>query len=95
VLFAKYNEIDVVEEDEMGRVCSTNGRQAEGIYVIDGKPEGKWQLRSRKRVRAKLFQYQGMAVSAVVRRRMVSSGMLCRENLKSYAAVRRSRAYVF
>jgi hypothetical protein len=45
VLFAKYNYNDRVNEDEMGRVCSTN-RVRRGIHIGYwwGKPERNGQL---------------------------------------------------
>jgi hypothetical protein len=41
VLFTKNNYSDQVEEDEMGRACSTNGGEEERIYVISGKARRK------------------------------------------------------
>jgi hypothetical protein len=36
--------IEQVEEDEMGRLCSTNGEEEERIYIIGGRARGKEPL---------------------------------------------------
>jgi hypothetical protein len=41
VLLAKYNYNDQVNEDEMGRACSTNGDKRNAYRIWVGKPEGK------------------------------------------------------
>jgi hypothetical protein len=43
--FAKYNWNDQVREDEMSRVCSTNGEKGNAYRILVVKPEG----RSRRR----------------------------------------------
>jgi hypothetical protein len=49
VLFAKYNQNNQVEEDEMGGVCSTNGEKFNAYRLLVGKPEGKRPLRRSRR----------------------------------------------
>jgi hypothetical protein len=50
VPFAKYKENGEVKEDEMGRICSTNVREKDRIYITVGKLEGKRPLgRPRRR----------------------------------------------
>jgi hypothetical protein len=50
VLFAKHNSNDHVNEDEMGRACSTNGEKKNAYRILVGKPEGKRPLgRPRRR----------------------------------------------
>jgi hypothetical protein len=44
VLFAKYNQIDQVEEDEIGGACSTNGEKRNAYRLSVRKPEGKRPL---------------------------------------------------
>jgi hypothetical protein len=41
VLFAKYDQNNQVEENEIGGACSTNGGEEEHIYVTGGKARGK------------------------------------------------------
>jgi hypothetical protein len=48
LLFAKYNQNDEVEKDEMGRTCSTNRNEKESIYVISGKAGKKESTRKTK-----------------------------------------------
>jgi hypothetical protein len=43
-LFTKYNYNYHVEEDEMGRACSTNGEKKHAYRILVGKPEGKRPL---------------------------------------------------
>jgi hypothetical protein len=33
-----------MKEDELCRVCSTNGAEEECVWVLEGKPDGKRQL---------------------------------------------------
>jgi hypothetical protein len=47
-LFVKYNYNDEVREDEMGRACSTKGREAERIYDIGEKARSKENTRKTK-----------------------------------------------
>jgi hypothetical protein len=44
---AKYNYNDQAKEDELGRVCSTNGAKRNRILM--GKPEGKRSLERQRR----------------------------------------------
>jgi hypothetical protein len=44
VLFAKYNQNDQVEEDEVGGVCGTNGEKKNAYRLLVGKQEGKRPL---------------------------------------------------
>jgi hypothetical protein len=41
VLFAKYNYNGQVKEDEVGRVCSTNGGKRNAYRILVGKPGDK------------------------------------------------------
>jgi hypothetical protein len=43
-LLAKYNYNYQVNEDEMGRVCSTNWEKGNAYRILVGKPEGKRPL---------------------------------------------------
>jgi hypothetical protein len=50
VLFVKYNQNDKVEEDELSRACSSNGRRENHIYIIYGKARRKDTTRKIKTV---------------------------------------------
>jgi hypothetical protein len=39
VVFARYNQNDEVNEDEMGRSCNTQGKRLNACTMV-GKPEG-------------------------------------------------------
>jgi hypothetical protein len=41
VLFARCNQNDEVTENEVGRVCSTNGEKRNLYRIVVGKPGGK------------------------------------------------------
>jgi hypothetical protein len=41
MLFIRYNQNDQVKEDEMGRACSTHGREEGSMQAFGGKLEGK------------------------------------------------------
>jgi hypothetical protein len=49
ILRQVYNQNDQVKENEMGRVCSTNGREEEVCRILVGKPERKRPLGRPKR----------------------------------------------
>jgi hypothetical protein len=44
-----YSPSIIMKEDEMGRVCSTNGAKRNAYGLLVGKPEGKRPLRRPKR----------------------------------------------
>jgi hypothetical protein len=45
VLFAQYNQIDQVKEDEMGRICSIYGEGRNAYMILVEKPETRRSLR--------------------------------------------------
>jgi hypothetical protein len=47
VLFAKYNQNEV-SEDEMGRACRTNGGEENPYRILVGKAKGKRPLGRQK-----------------------------------------------
>jgi hypothetical protein len=49
VLFSRYNYNDQVEEDEMGRACSTIEEKRNANKIFVGKPESKRALERPRR----------------------------------------------
>jgi hypothetical protein len=45
VFFTKHGENDQVNQDEIGRECSTHGETRDAYRILVGKPEGKSPLR--------------------------------------------------